>query len=200
MGSQFNRMRRSLFLIVGMVCAVTIPSAKADPTPTPATPAAFPKGTFSLELEASYTNPIRFSTNEFITLSAAGGYYFWDNWSVSLRGEYMHVNQDFGENDADGGGAGVLLRWHVINVDRLSFYIDGGGGLSWFNKAVPTFGTTYNFTARVGPGLSYRISDDVFLLGGARYFHLSNGNQHGRIKNPSYDGIEWYMGVMFTFR
>jgi hypothetical protein len=29
---------------------------------------------------------------------------------------------------------------------------------------------------------------------------LSNGNQHGRIKNPSYDGIEWYVGVMFTFR
>jgi len=65
---------------------------------------------------------------------------------------------------------------------------------------VPTFGTTYNFTARVGPGVSYRISDDVFLLGGARYFHLSNGNQHGRIKNPSYDGIEWYVGLMFTFR
>ena len=195
MESPLNTMRYAYFLLIGVVCGVTIPSAKADPTPI-----HFPKGTFSLGFEGSYTYPIRFSENEFITASASAGYYFWDNWSISLRGEYMQVNQDFGFNDADGGGAGVLVRWHLFGDERLSFYIDGGGGLSWFNKAVPTFGTTYNFTARVGPGLAYRITEDVYLMGGARYFHLSNGNQHGREKNPSYDGIEWYLGMMFTFR
>ena len=190
MGLRFNKMRHPVIAAVGFVWALTFTPLGASA----ATP--FEKGLFSLALEGSYTSPIRFSTNEFITGSGAVGYYFIDNWSVWLRGEGMHVNQDFGINDADGGGAGVLLRWHVLNVDRFSFYADGGGGLSWFNTAVPTGGTTYNFTARGGLGVAYRMTDDLYLMGGARYFHLSNANQHGRVKNPSYDGIDWYMGVM----
>ena len=193
MESKLNGMRHAQFLVIGVVCAVTFSPAEAEPT-------QFAKGTFTLGFEGSYTEPIRFSTNEFITAAGSGGYYFWDDWSISLRGEYVHVNQDFGFNDADGGGAGVLLRWHVVTADRISFYVDGGGGLSWFNKAVPTFGTTYNFTARAGVGLAYRVVEDVYVMGGARYFHLSNGNQHGREKNPSYDGVEWYLGMMFMLR
>jgi hypothetical protein len=180
-----------------VICVIltTIASAKADLAKSK----PFEKGTFSLELESSYTTPIRFSTDEFVTGTAGVGYYLFDNWSVSLLGHIAHVNQDF-DNDADGGGGSLLVRWHLFNFDRFSVYADGGGGLAWFDTDVPTFGTTYNYTARAGGGLAWRLKDDVYLLGGARYFHLSNGNQHGRPKNPSYDGVEWYLGVMFTFR
>ena len=50
-----------------------------------------------------------------------------------------------------------------------------------------------------GPGLTYRLDDNTYLMGGARYFHVSNGNQFGRINNPSYDGVQYYVGVMFAF-
>jgi hypothetical protein len=45
----------------------------------------------------------------------------------------------------------------------------------------------------------YRLADDTYLLGGARYFHLSNAKAHGSEKNPSYDGVEYYVGLMFAF-
>ena len=37
-------------------------------------------------------------------------------------------------------------------------------------------------------------------MAGARYAHLSNANQHGREKNPSFDGVEYYVGVLFTLK
>ena len=61
-------------------------------------------------------------------------------------------------------------------------------------------GTTYNFTARVGPGVTYRLFDNAHLAAGVRYFHNSNGDQHGRGKNPGYDGVEYYVGMIFTLR
>jgi hypothetical protein len=48
--------------------------------------------------------------------------------------------------------------------------------------------------------MGYRIDDSMYLMGGARYFHLSNAQQHGREKNPSYDGVEFYVGMLFAFR
>lgn len=160
---------------------------------------AFAKGTWTLEVEGSYTPPIRFSTDDFATGTVGVGYYLLDNFSVTAMGHGFHVNQEAG-NDTDGGGASLLLRWHLINLDRFSFYLDGGGGLVWTQDPVPTGGTTYNYTARAGGGISWRLKEDVYLLGGARYFHLSNGNQHGRENNPSFDGVEYYLGVMFAIR
>lgn len=163
----------------------------------PGTP--FPKGTWSFELEASYTVPIRFSTDEFTTATAGVGYYLFDNFSVSAFAHGLLVNQELDHNTG-GGGASILLRWHLINIDRFSFYLDGGGGLAWTNDPVPTGGTTYNYTARAGGGVAYRLKEDLHLLGGARYFHLSNANQHGRENNPSFDGVEYYIGLMFMIR
>jgi hypothetical protein len=48
-------------------------------------------------------------------------------------------------------------------------------------------------------GASLRLKDNLFLLGGARYFHLSNGDIHGRDQNPSFDGVQYWLGMMVTF-
>ncbi|HEY7115312.1 MAG TPA: acyloxyacyl hydrolase [Tepidisphaeraceae bacterium] len=170
---------------------------RLDVVPAAAKP--FAQGTKSFQLETSYTPPIRFSTNEFATGTVGVGYYIFDNHCLTLLAHGMHTNQEF-DQDADGGGVSVMGRWHFYNPGRFTFYFDGGGGYSWWNNAVPVGGTTYNFTARVGLGAGYRLFDDTYLTGGARYFHLSNGQQHGREKNPSYDGVEYYVGLLFTFR
>jgi len=158
----------------------------------------FARGTKTLEFEGSYTSPIRYSEEEFATGSVGVGYYLFDNHSVTLFAQGFHVNQPFGES-AEAGAVFVLGRSILYSVDRVSFYIDGGGGYSWANAAVPVGGTTYNFNARAGLGLTYRLADDTYLLGGARYFHLSNAQAHGQDKNPSYDGVEYYVGLMFAF-
>jgi hypothetical protein len=159
----------------------------------------FAQGTKTLEFEGSYTTPIRFSREEFATASIGVGYYVFDNHSVTLFAQGFHVNQAFGES-TDAGAVFVLGRSILYTADRFAFYIDGGGGYSWANAAVPIGGTTYNFNARAGLGMGYRLTDDTYLMGGARYFHLSNAQAHGQDKNPSYDGVEYYLGVMFAFR
>jgi hypothetical protein len=67
------------------------------------------------------------------------------------------------------------------------------------DRAVPEFGTHFNFTAKGGAGATWRLTDSLHLIGGARYFHLSNGNLHGRDQNPSHDGVQYWAGVMVTF-
>lgn len=172
------------------------------PKPLPAAPAnPFAKGTWTLQAEGSYTAPIRYSTSDHATGTVGVGYYLWDDTAITFLAHGFHVSQE-DDHDTDGGGVSVMGRTHLLHFggDRLSLYIDGGGGYAWGNGAFPVGGTTYNFTARVGPGLSFRLAEHAHLIGGARYFHNSNGQQHGREKNPGYDGIECYVGLLFTFR
>jgi hypothetical protein len=161
----------------------------------------FAKGTWTLEVEGSYTAPIRYSQADRATGSLGVGYYLWDDIAVTIAGKGFHADE---ENDVDvtGGEFSLMGRWHFLHLldNRLSFYADGGGGLAWSDEAFPAGGTTYNFTARVGPGVTYRLTDTAHLAAGARYFHNSNGDRHGRDKNPGYDGVEYYVGVIFTFR
>ena len=46
---------------------------------------------------------------------------------------------------------------------------------------------------------SERILAVLHLIGGARFFHLSNANLHGRENNPSQDGIQYFVGLLWTF-
>jgi hypothetical protein len=45
-------------------------------------------------------------------------------------------------------------------------------------------------------GATYQLRDNLYLFGGARYFHLSNAALEGPERNPSINGIEGYFGVM----
>jgi len=200
------------FGLLGVMLVAAAPSGRADdvdadrfrldvvPTTSaekaPAKP--FAQGTKTLEFEASYTTPIRFSVEEFATGSIGVGYYVFDNHSVTLLAQGFHVSQAFGES-TEAGAVFVLGRSILYDAEKFAFYVDGGGGYSWANAAVPIGGTTYNFNARAGLGLAYRLKEDTYLMGGARYFHLSNGKAHGSEKNPSYDGVEYYVGMMFAF-
>jgi hypothetical protein len=188
---------------IGILCLTLSPIARAshgdDDFRLDVVPhKPFAQGTKTLEFQGSYTTPIRFSVEEFATASVGVGYYLFDNHSLTLFAQGFHVNQAFGES-TDAGAVFVLGRSILYNIENFSFYIDGGGGYSWANSAVPIGGTTYNINARAGLGLAYRLADDTYLMGGARYFHLSNGHIHGSEKNPSIDGIEYYVGVMFAF-
>lgn len=172
---------------IGMLSVVSVVQA-AEP---------FDKGTWDLELTGSFITPIRFSEDNFYNLTAGGGYYLLDNLSftVELQGYYA----DQPNKDAVIGGGGGLFRWQFFKHDPFTIFIDGGGGATYASREVPEFGTHFNWTGKGGFGMTWRLREDTFLIGGVRYFHLSNGNIHGREQNPSYDGIQIYTGVMFTF-
>jgi hypothetical protein len=168
------------------------------PTPKPANP--FAKGTWTLQLEGSYTVPIAYSNNENSTGSVGVGYYLFDNNCMTLLARGFHINQEPG-HDTDGGELSCMGRSHLYNTRDFSLFIDGGGGYAWAGDDFPTGGTSNNFTARAGAGLAYRLFDNAYLTGGARYFHSSNGGTRtGHDNNPSFNGVEYYIGMIFTFR
>jgi len=177
----------------GKVLFVALVLTAFSPLAAQQTP--FPKGTWDLEISGSYTTPIRFSDDKLSAITLGGGYYLVDN--LSLGAELQAYYADQLSTDALIGGLGVLARWHVIAFDRFSLFIDGGGSVSYASRDVPEFGTNFNYTAKVGFGLTYELRDNLHLIGGLRYFHLSNANLHGRDQNPSYDGIQFHLGLMW---
>ena len=166
-------------------------------TTQPSTP--FAKGTSNFSLYGSYVSPIRYSDDHLYLASLTYGYYFWNNNSVNLELQGGWIDQPGNDDDAIQGAIGVLMRWHFLVHDKWSLFIDGGGGVSYADHMVPIFGTNFNFIGKIGGGASWEIDDRTYLLGGMRYYHFSNGQIHGRDDNPSYDGLQFWTGVMWTW-
>jgi opacity protein-like surface antigen len=180
-------------LAVPVALLVLLPAA---PARADSDPPAFAGGTWTLELSGSYADPIRFSEDRMAFGTLGLNYYLWDN--VSLGVHFSGYGVDQPSDEGYGVGFEAWGRIHLLHFDRVTVYFDGGGGRTYFDPEEPAGGTHWNWTAKVGGGVTYRIDDNVYLMGGARYFHVSNGNQFGRENNPSYDGVQYYVGVMIS--
>jgi hypothetical protein len=157
---------------------------------------AFDEGSWTLAAYGSYAEGFRLRDDQLGTATVSVGYYFADRWSINAEGVYFKFDEPT-ETDAVGGN--VIFRWHFLARDRYSLYLDFGGGMLDAQDEIPAGGTEINFDARAGLGATIRLLDDLHLMGGVHYFHLSNGNIHGLDENPSIDAIEGYVGLMLTF-
>ena len=157
---------------------------------------AFSGGTWTLELSGSYADPIRFSEDRMALGTVGINYYFLNNVSLGLHLSGYGVDQP----DDEGYGAGFegWLRLHLLTFDRFTIFADGGGGRTYFYPEEPAGGSKWNWTAKIGGGVTFQLDENVYLMGGARYFHVSNGNQWGRQNNPSYDAVQYYVGLMIA--
>ena len=76
------------------------------------------------------------------------------------------------------------------------------GYRGWVNVEVtplPGIGVRKDFATRTGLGVSYHLQGNMYLLTGVRYFHISNAHIEGRLRNPSINGVEGFLGLMWTF-
>ncbi len=167
----------------------------AEPTTRPTD---FTKGKWSLTLDGAYDG--EFYPNDHISFAIGElglNYYLWDNLSVgAMISGYAVDNDGPGAQAAD---LSLVLRHHFYNRDRLSLYTDFLGGMFEADERVPHRGTYFNFTIRTGIGAMYRIKDNFYVLGGARYLHLSNAALEGVNKNPDINSVEGYAGFLFLF-
>jgi hypothetical protein len=177
---------RLAFLLAALITAA---AHAADPM--------FPRTTRAFELSASYITHIRFSDDVFYNANLAVGYYLFDNFSVSAELQGYYADQPFDDTAIVAGG--FLLRYHPLRFGRVTLFVDAGGDISYAEAPVPNFGTHFNFIGKVGAGASLELTRNTHLLAGARYFHLSNANIHGRDQNPSYDGIQYWTGILWTW-
>ena len=157
----------------------------------------FRRGTWAWEVDAAYVHPIRFSDDKFYQANFVTSYYFGDDVSLGLEVQGYFVDQP--TDDTVIAGTGLLLRWHFLEQERYSLFVDGGAGVSIAEADVPAGGTHFNYTGKGGGGATFELREGTHLVGGVRFFHLSNANLHGRDENPSQDGIQFYVGMMWTF-
>ncbi|MEM1186189.1 MAG: acyloxyacyl hydrolase [Planctomycetota bacterium] len=103
-------------------------------------------------------------------------------------------------DDAAGISTSVVFRYHYINRDRWSAYLDAGIGPVFSTDNTPDGGTGVNFMPRLGVGLSYALGDsDARLVTGLRWHHISNARISGETGNPDRDGILVWAGISFPF-
>lgn len=163
---------------------------------------AFAKGSWAVELWGSYIDSGGVSSDE-VTGGSGNvgvGYYLLDRLGLYAEVSGYTLNEHHqGDTEAAGGGFNLLLRWHFLTVDKLTFYVDGAAGLVEFNRDFPSGGTRFNFVERAGVGATFQLLDKMHLMGGVRYMHLSNADIDGSDRNPAFNALEYYAGLVFTF-
>ena len=119
-----------------------------------------------------------------------------DGFALGLRADGIGVSlQDTPRTG--GAGVSILLRWHAVQREGWSLYFDGGCGVAWFTDPVPAGAAQLDFTPELGFGCSIELDDDVRLLTGVRWFHISNGQTAQR--NPGVDMLSAYVGLTMPF-
>jgi opacity protein-like surface antigen len=157
----------------------------------------FPAGLWSLTLTGSYMNELGPHDQEYVNGSVGVNYYVLENLSLGAEFGGWGINQP--GHDGAAWSAGVGLRHHFLTWDKGSVFFDVGEYAIQADTDVPDDGTSFNYLFLCGGGVSYRVADNVHLIAGARYFHLSNAGREGGDTNPSNNGVQGFAGVMFTF-
>lgn len=117
-------------------------------------------------------------------------------FALELNGWYFDQK---GENAA-GLNPSMIFRWHFVNEDPWTAYVDLGIGVLLATDNVPDGGTSLDFTPGAGMGITRRLNDSgARLQAGLRWHHISNGRLNGDIRNPSRDAPHIYMGLQLPF-
>jgi hypothetical protein len=106
--------------------------------------------------------------------------------------------------DATGLNLSMVIRWHFLDTGKWTMFGDIGIGAMVSTNPVPVRdgneGTDFNFTPRIGGGVTRQISDDGTRLElGLRWAHVSNGRISGNDDNPGRDSMMLYAGIIFPF-
>lgn len=126
------------------------------------------------------------------------GYHFVDDLSINFDGMIAWADAS-GSDDVIGVGLELIFRWHFYHEQRWSIFGDVGGGIVLFDDDFPAGGTEFNFSLSAGLGATYRFGDELMLMLGVRWYHLSNARISGKDRNIGYDAAGVYLGVMKPF-
>jgi hypothetical protein len=179
-------------------CAV---ASAAEPTTDPLTlsaPAAAPAPLdhrWSFEIDGVGMADV---TNRHVQMGGARlgiGYYAAEQFA--FRAELTSYGVSTSDGDAAAVQGSLGFRHHVYQIGPTSLFIDVDFGLFEAAHRVPSHGTDFNLTFDTGVGLERPIADNLDLVAGIRYFHLSNARLEGPDRNPSLNGPQAFIGISF---
>ncbi len=123
-------------------------------------------------------------------------YFGTDDFSVDIEFDGLYFDQESAEN-AGAFNFNLIFRWHFMMRESWSLYVDGGAGVMESSDPVPADGSTFNFTPQAGFGVSFDVGNDVRMLTGVRWHHVSNARTFD--DNVGKDGLFIYAGLSFPF-
>lgn len=171
----------SVALLSGVVSAADVP--------------LFPKGQLTLQAYAGYAYGMGDRHEDIPSANMGVNYYLADNFSLGLEVAGLYVVQP--GDDASAIGLSAVMRHHLIAGRATSLFADVLFGPVEASSDVPAGGTRFSFITRAGLGVTHRLDERIDLLGGVRYFHLSNAQIEGDDRNPSINGVEIYIGILW---
>lgn len=185
------------------------PQGATEPRPersaaglVPPTDDPFAKGSFQLSFYGGAIQETFGRGDETIAFGAASAEYFvLDDLSLMLEPIGYSISQPE-DSDTYGGGINAGFRWHFLKFDesRVALYWEGLMGYVRWAQRVPGPEATHSaFTLWTGPGLKWRLFDNISFISGARYFHQSNARRRGKDRNHPIDGFGGYGGITIHF-
>jgi hypothetical protein len=144
---------------------------------------------------------VAYDWGEATDLNLQGGYSYFlvknVEFSAELNAWYFHQHGP----DGIGINPAIVLRWHFFEEGPWTIYADAGIGLLFANEEVPTGGTRFDFTPRVGAGFTRLLDEETGLRmqAGLRWHHISNARLEGEGDNPARDGLMLYATLQFPF-
>ena len=157
----------------------------------------FLKGQWSVQLYGGYMDELGPYDQEIAFGTVGAAYYIVDDLSLGVEFSAWDVNQP--GDDAFAGMAAFMIRHHAVQFEGGSFFLDVGESVFEADNPVPEEGTTFNFVFQFGGGFTFELAAHAHLMTGVRYFHLSNADREGDARNPAMNGVQGFVGVMFTF-
>jgi opacity protein-like surface antigen len=164
----------------------------------PAKPPFGTKNSWRWQLQAGGALQADNPDNRFALLGGGVSYFPISDLSLDLELNGMYISQE--GDDALAGNLNMLMRWHFHHdrERRWSLYLDGGIGLFQATDDVPAFkGSHFNFTPQLGGGVSWQVAEDVRMMAGLRWHHISNANLFD--VNDGRDSAFVYVGVSVPF-
>ena len=173
------------------------PAAPADDADLAPLVARFgEQGSWRWNVQGGFGAEFEDTDNRFGLGGLSFSYFVADDLSVDFEFNGLYFDQETAEN-AGGFNFNLLLRRHILARDDWSLFVDVGVGVMETSDAVPAGGSSFNFIAQAGGGISFDIGDEVRLLTGVRWHHISNGRTFDT--NPSQDSLYVYAGLSFPF-
>ncbi len=134
---------------------------------------------------------------ELYTVGASFERRFYEELSIAFQ---PFGGVGVGKSDASGViGLDALIKHPIYKNKIFTVNFEGGAGIQYAgSKSWPRDGSHFNWRPQAGFGVRFNTGNDLQLLFGARYMHISNGgiNKHS---NSGVDEIFLYGGFQLTF-
>lgn len=152
-------------------------------------------GSVRLDLRAGYGTDVQ-DGDQWIAQGGIGLSGFIED-GLALRVELNGAQIRQVEGSEQGVNVALLFEWHFLRRESWSLFLDAGAGVLFTTDDVPAGGSSFNFTPQAGLGLTAALSEDLRLVAGVKWHHISNANTFD--ENPGRDHVMVYTGLSLPF-